>query len=99
MGVQLSPAQRRVLILCIAQTVRKDAPGVSKVTLHWLADRGLIHVRVSRKKREVWRATDVGRALIARSGLQPTFLHRHSEYGYTHSSAHAMRDEPEVIRV
>lgn len=78
--------------------MRKDEAGVSKATLGSLQMRGLIHLRVSRKRREVWRATDSGRGLIARSGLEPIFLHRHSEYGYTHSLAHAMPREPEVIR-
>lgn len=94
----LSAPQRRVLILCIAQGVRKDEPGVSKSTLRSLHARGLIHLRTSRKKREVWRATDDGRGLIAKAGLLPTFMHRHSQYGYTHSLAHAMPREPEVIR-
>lgn len=93
----LSPRQRHVLILCIAQGVRKDESGVPATTLRALEIKGLIHLRVSRKKREVWRATDAGRGLIARSGLEPTFLHRRSEYGYTHSLAHAMRGEPEAM--
>lgn len=94
---QLSSPQRRVLILCIAQGVRKDEAGVSKATLRALETRGLIHLRLSRKRREVWRATDDGRGLIARSGLEPVFLHRHSQYGYTNSLARAMPREPEVI--
>ena len=97
--VQLSPVQRRTLVLCIAQGVRKDEPGISKATLRALQARGLIHLRTSRKKREVWRATDAGRGLIARSGLEPTFLHRHSAYGYTSSLAQAMPHEPEVMRL
>jgi DNA-binding PadR family transcriptional regulator len=96
--VQLSPAQRRVLVLCLARGVAKGDRGVSKATLRALEAKGLIHVRVSRKRREIWRATDAGRGLIARSGLEPTFLHRRSEYGYTHSVAHALPHEPEVIR-
>lgn len=95
----LSGPQRRVLILCIAQGVRKDEAGVSKSTLRALQARGLIHLRISRKRREVWRATDSGRGLIARSGLEPTFLHRHSAYGYTHTLAQAMPREPEVIKL
>jgi hypothetical protein len=94
----LSPAQRRVLVLCIAQGVTKDeARGTTLRALRALESKGLAHLRISRKKREVWRATDTGRGLIAQSGLAPTFLHRRSEHGYTHSLAHAMPREPEVI--
>ena len=92
----LSARQRYVLILCVAQGIRKDeAP---KRELRALEARGLVHLRVSRKKREVWRATDVGRHLIASEGLAPEFLHRRSQYGYTRSRAQAMRSEPEVMR-
>lgn len=97
MAAALSPAQRRVLVLCVARGVCRDDSGVPKQTLRALEAKGLIHLRISRKRREVWRATDSGRGLIARSGLEPTFLHRRSEHGYTHSLAHALPREPEVI--
>jgi len=84
-----------VLVLCLAQGVRKDEPTVPATTLRTLEVKGLIHLRVSRKKREVWRATDIGAGLIAGAGLLPELLHKRSEYGYTHSTAHAMVREPE----
>jgi hypothetical protein len=87
-----------VLIVCISQGYRCDDPKAPKGTLRTLEGKGLVHVLISRKKREVWRATDAGRRLIARSGLTPEFLHRHSQYGYTHSLAQAMAREPEVMR-
>lgn len=97
-----------MLVLCIAQGVTKDdARGTTLRALRALESKGLAHLRISRKKREVWRATDTGRGLIAQSGLAPTFLHRRSHAGvglhssegsgYTHSLAHAMPGEPEVI--
>jgi len=94
----LSTRQRHVLIVCLWQGYRNDDSARPKGTLRTLESRGLVHLMVSRKRREVWRATDVGRGLIASEGLRPELLHRRSQYGYTHSPAQAMRGEPEAMR-
>jgi len=94
----LSARQRSVLIACVWRGYRHDDPNAPKGTLRTLESRGLVALRVSRKQREVWRATDVGRGLIAAEGLRPELLHRRSQYGYTHSPAQAMRGEPEAMR-
>jgi len=96
--VTLTPRQQHALILAIAQGIRPDNPAVAAATIRSLHARGLIHLRTSRKRKALWKATDAGRGLIARTGLEPTFLHRRSQYGYTHRYSQAMAREPEVMR-
>lgn len=94
----LTYAQRRALrIACTGIASRDVGKQVTARTITTLAGAGLIHQRTSRKGRSVWRATDVGRGVVASSGLVPTFLHRMSQYGYTHDLALALRHEPEVM--
>ena len=66
-------------------------------TINALAQRGLIHRRTSRKGKTSWRATDTGRGLIASAGLVATYLHRRSQYAYTHLEIFALLREPEAI--
>jgi hypothetical protein len=70
---------------------------IDQPTLDALKDMGLIHKTTNRKGRTVWRTTDTGRGLVASRGLIPTFLHRRSQYAYTHSYHQAMAGEPEVM--
>jgi hypothetical protein len=95
----LTPTQRRVMFMACDRGIRpKDVGTLVRVTtLNSLEVRGLIHLRTSRKGRRSWRATDAGRGLIASSGLRSTFMHKRSEYAYTHTRTHAMLREHEVI--
>lgn len=96
--IELTEAQRTFLITASIRGVRP--PEIKRgdfhpATLRTLEAQGLVHLTVNRKKRDIWRPTDTGRALVA--SHQPRFLHRHSEKGYTHIGAHAMRSEPEAV--
>jgi len=95
----LTPTQRRVMHIACDQGIRPKDVGslVRQTTINALEVRGLIHLRINRKGRRVWRATDVGRGLIASSGLRSTFMHKRSEYAYTHHLSRAVPREPEVI--
>lgn len=95
----LTPTQRKALRTACATGIRPVDIGesVKLVTIVSLEARGLVHLRTNRRGRKLWRTTDTGRGLVASSGLLPTFLHRRSEYGYTHTLAQAMLGEPEVI--
>jgi hypothetical protein len=71
---------------------------ITETTVRALVDMQLLHLTANRKGRALYRPTDTGRGLVASRGLLPTFLHRRSQYGYTHSYHQAMTGEPEVIQ-
>lgn len=94
----LSQKERKHLIFACAQGINPKDKTCDTQVIKALKDTGLIHKVANRKGRILWRPTDAGRGLIASRGLLPTFLHRRSEYGYTHSYHQAMPGEPEVIQ-
>jgi hypothetical protein len=97
----LTPPMQRVLIRATAHGIRPQEVGyddehsVHPATVHALGRRGLLHLTVNRRGRELWRPTATGRAMV--SEHVPLLLHRRAHRNYTHIPAFAAWGEPEVM--
>ena len=96
----LNTTQRKMLLRAVSQSVRTDDKNLRQHdidALEKLAGWQLVRVVQTRKNGQAWKATDKGRGMVAATGLEPCFLHRRSQHGYTESFAEAMRGEPEAF--
>jgi hypothetical protein len=96
--VRLSSVQRRVLIRMANCGVRVDDPDLDlrmKRTIATLHERGLAEQREGRRGRLMWRPTEHAKKLL--TAHKATMLHKHSQFGYTSSTTHAMFAEPEAL--
>jgi hypothetical protein len=64
-------------------------------TLQWLEREGLVICTVNRKKKTVWRTTELGRRLVRQH--VPKFCSRSSVPAYTTSPSMALKDAGEVM--
>ena len=96
--IMLTKDRREALVLAVAHGINpKTDDHIRAKVIEDLHAAGLIHLMKTRKGRPLWKATDVGRGLVARTGLRPVFLHKRGFPSYTHDPGQAMTNEPEVI--
>lgn len=93
----LTRVERLVLEEACRQGLNPKRLRYRKQVVEDLAEIGLLQLARNRKGRPLWRPTGEGIVVYAQRGLVPTFLHKQSQYGYTHRFGSAMVGEPEVI--
>jgi hypothetical protein len=93
----LKPEDRVYLLRACTQGLNPKNRLIPKDVIERLLEAGLIAETTNKKGRPLWRPTADGIILIASRGLEPTFLHQRSEYGYTNRASQAMSQEPEVM--
>jgi hypothetical protein len=89
-GTRLTTRQRKALVFAVAHGInprKLDELRIRQRTLDELEALGLVRLMHNRKHRPTWRATDVGRGLVAATGLTPRLLSRSSVPAYASDPA------------